>query len=220
MEKKTIAMMLAIMVLLSAGFAVKGLTVGPAMGDFTFSRNGGNLQWTVFNTGDETTTYQISYYGEASLFTTPPEEYKITESVMGSGDQIKFGSEKKKSFEITVPGGDFKSIYFRVLPPENVEYGRPYRLLLQARISSSSAAAGSGVGVSVGTGGGLNLIFEDKAGPPTEYKTVDELATKETVREQKAKETNWLMIILLVAILVAILISIYLYYKKKQEEEE
>ena len=211
---------IALLLSLTPALSAASLAASPADGTFTFSRQGGTVQWTIFNPGDDKGTYKVNYYGPAGNFLTPPQGYEITDTPFAPGDVERFGSPTKKQFILEVEAGGMKPLYLNLRPPADVEYGKVYDLYLQAQISKSGTDSSSGVGMTFGVGATFNVIFENKAGPPTIYQSVDVAATEKNIAERRAKETNWLLVALLVIIVLAILISVYYFYKKKREEEE
>lgn len=97
---------------LPPGLASIGVAIAPATGFYNFSLGGGEIEFTVYNTGDEDALYLLTIEGNAKNFTYIQPEQAI----------IKAGSY-----------ATFKAI---VNPDEKVELNKPYTLIVLAKVAS------------------------------------------------------------------------------------
>jgi len=109
MKLKLAAVLL--LLLLFPALAGPGVSISPSLGTFTFGRDGGTLQLTVFNPGDEEGAYSFSME-QGSEFAT-----------------LVKGQEK-------LMPGTYSILNIKIKPLPTTEYEKAYRLRVSASVTS------------------------------------------------------------------------------------
>ena len=192
MRKET-ATVFAILLLLTTAFAVDQMKflVTPSSGTFTFSRQGGILEFAVSNYGDLSGNVEIEVSGEGAEFIKSPKD------IFSRPNEVK-------KFRI------------EIVPTTRVEYEKPYyvEVTFSPRLSDLTGEQVSGVSVIPSVSIPLNIIFEKKGNAPTLYQSVSVPSGGATI----AKDNS--LLILLLLLIIAIIGGLFVYFKSKRKKNE
>ncbi len=208
MDKKPLlallaALVLAVVVATSPAFA--GMSLSPASGTYTITRQGGTIQFVVGNSNTEARTFEVTTFGGAAA------------------DGNKFVKKIIPDPLVTIKARDFKTFYAQIVPDNTVEYGRKYVIGLRV-MDAGGAEAGTGIGAGgkEASDASFYVVFENK-GMTVNYGGFDEEATRQRQAELNRKP-NYLPLILAILLIILLLAGLFFFIakrrKKEKEEEE
>jgi len=175
------------------GLASTGVAISPATGSYNFTLDGGTIDFTVYNTGGDDSTYTVSLSGTAENFTSfEPERATI----------------KSNSY-----------VVFRVIvdPNKDVKAGETYTLTATAKIvSSGNIAVGTESRVNLYFQGERTKPYIEKVTPspqPISPPTPSPLTGQAIATVEKTKPDITLYVILGIATITLIGV-VYGVYRK------
>ncbi len=194
--KKLGVLVWLLLLLFAVAEAKQGFAISPSAGTYTFSRQGGTLQVTLYSTGDEDYTYKFVLGGNAAKYAS----LDMTEGVLNAGDILP--------------------IYITIKPGSDLVFGEKYKLALAVNPVEKAGAAGSGTGTNIiiGSTAVFGVVFEASNAPPVVYQSTDVEKTRASLAQ--LNKPNYVPLILVGVAVGGILISVFFYIRKRKEEEE
>lgn len=190
---KLVAILLLVLCLFSLAEAKVGMAVSPAGGNWEFSRQGGSLQLTFHNLGDQEIKVKFSVEQEGSKFVTADKT------------------------EATIRANDFETLVLTIKPDTSVEFGKQYSLFVYALPVSIAAGQGTSVAMVQGVGSIFTIAFQATGSAPVVYQSTDVEKTREL---QAAGKPNYLSLGTIGVSIAVILIAVFIYVRRRRAEEE